>query len=110
MTDAIVISTTCASTEEAERIAAAMIDRRLAACVSIGAPVVSRYRWEGRVETVTEVPLIIKTHRDGFGAVAAVIRKLHSYQLPEIIAVPVVDANPEYLAWIEANTDCSPLD
>lgn len=110
MTNAILVCTSCASAEEAERIAAAVIDQRLAACASIGAPVVSRYRWKGKVETTTEVPLTLKTQRDGFGAVAALIRKLHSYKLPEIIAVPVVDGSPEYLAWLTANTACSPLD
>lgn len=110
MTNAILVCTNCASREEAERVAAAVIERRLAACASIGAPVVSRYRWEGKVETATEVPLTLKTQRYGFAGVAALIRKLHSYKLPEIIAVPVVDASPEYLAWIAANTACSPPD
>lgn len=110
MTPAILICTNCASAEEAERISAAVIERRLAACASLGAAVVSRFRWEGKVETATEVPLTIKTQRDGFDGVAAVIRSLHSYQVPEIIALPIVDTTPEYVAWLAANTQCTPLD
>ncbi|MGH9413312.1 MAG: divalent-cation tolerance protein CutA [Terriglobales bacterium] len=110
MIDAILVSTTCASAEEAERIAAAVIEQRLAACATIGAPVRSRYRWQDQVETATEVPLTLKSKRDCFLPLAAAIQRLHSYKVPEILAVPVLDASPEYLAWITANTTCSPLD
>ncbi|MGH9475785.1 MAG: divalent-cation tolerance protein CutA [Terriglobales bacterium] len=109
MSDAILVLTTCASAEEAERISAALLQQRLVACASIGAPVTSRYRWQGKLETEAEVPLTLKTRRDCFERLAAEIQKLHSYEVPEIVAVPAVAISESYREWLEANTSCSPM-
>ncbi|HEY6466473.1 MAG TPA: divalent-cation tolerance protein CutA [Candidatus Acidoferrales bacterium] len=100
----IVVLTNCASSKEARRIARALVDKRLAACVNIIAtPVESLYRWKAKVEKAREYSLLIKTKRDCFPAVERTIRELHSYEVPEIIAVPVVAGSREYLAWLEEN-------
>ena len=101
MTDKIFLQTTCATLEEAERIARHLVDRRLAACASISAPVRSIYRWRGAVEDAQEYVLTVKTRRDLFERVAAAIRTVHSYETPELIALPVVAGSAEYLEWMD---------
>src|SRR5580693_10679 len=101
MTDTIVVLVTCGSLREARTIARELVERRLAACGNIvEAPVRSIYRWKGKVESAREVLLILKSSRRRFAALAAAIRKLHSYDVPEIIALPVVAGSPAYLKWI----------
>lgn len=101
MTDKIAVLVTCGSAPEARRIARALVERRLAACVNIlRAPVESVYRWKGKVESAREVLLVIKTTRKRFAALEAEVRRLHSYDVPEIIAVPVVRGSRKYLAWV----------
>jgi periplasmic divalent cation tolerance protein len=100
----ILVVTTLPDRESARGIARSLVDARLAACVSIGAPVTSMYHWQGTTETADEVPLTIKTRADLFERVAAEIRARHPYELPEVVAVPITDALPEYLAWIDAET------
>ncbi len=79
-------------------------ERRLAACVQeIGVPVRSMYRWKGRVESANEVLLLIKTSRKRFSAVSTLVKKLHSYEVPEIIALNIADGSREYLDWITSN-------
>ena len=90
--------------ESARGLAQSLVDARLAACVSIGAPVTSMYHWQGTTETADEVPLTIKTRADLFERVAAEIRSRHPYELPEVVAVPITDALPDYLARIDAET------
>ena len=80
------------------------MDARLAACVTIGAPVTSMYHWRGAAETADETPLTIKTRAELFDEVAAAIRSRHPYELPEIIAVPISDGTADYLAWLDAGT------
>jgi periplasmic divalent cation tolerance protein len=101
MTDCVQVLTTAGSEEEAERIAAALVERRLAACVQVSGPIVSRYRWQGGLEREREWQCLVKTTREGFDAVAAAIRELHSYEEPEIVATPIVAGSPGYLAWVE---------
>jgi periplasmic divalent cation tolerance protein len=103
--NAIIVLTNAPDRAVARRIADALIDRRLAACVNILAECTSVYRWKGAVETATEVPLLIKTRADIYDDVEAAIRALHPYELPEIIAVPIERGLPEYLEWV--NTDTS---
>lgn len=98
MTDARVVFTTAGSQDEARRIARALVERQLAACVNIVPRIESVYRWQGHVETAEEWLLLIKTVR--FPEVRAAIRELHSYELPECIAVEVADGDAEYLRWI----------
>jgi len=88
----------------AERIAAALVERRLAACVNILAPCQSVYRWQGQVERATEVPLLIKTTEPCYAGLEAAIRELHPYEVPEIIAIPITAGLPAYLGWLVAET------
>jgi periplasmic divalent cation tolerance protein len=104
MTDKRVVLVTCGSKKEARKIAQALVQRRLAACVQeIGVPVRSMYRWKGRVESANEVLLLIKTSRKRFSAVSTLVKKLHSYEVPEIIALNIADGSREYLDWITSN-------
>lgn len=101
MTDKIVVLVTCGSPREAKRIAKALVDARLAACVNIlQAPVVSVYRWKGKVESAKETLLIIKSVRSKFPALERAIKRIHSYDVPEIIALPIAAGSSDYLAWI----------
>lgn len=99
----ILVMTTTGTADEAQRIGRELVERRLAACVQVDGPITSIYRWAGAVETSTEWRLTAKTRRESFNAVAAAIRELHSYQLPEIVAIDVAGASPEYRAWVEEN-------
>lgn len=97
--------TNCSSPKEARRIAKALVERRLAACVNtIAAPVESVYRWKGKIEKAKEYLLLIKTSRARFAAVERTIRESHSYDVPEIIAVPIVSGSRDYLSWLADNT------
>jgi periplasmic divalent cation tolerance protein len=101
MTDKIVVLVTCASPKEAVRIARALVECKLAACGNIPAtPVRSIYRWKGKVESAKETLLILKTSRRRFAALEREVRRLHSYDVPEIIALPIAAGSRPYLAWI----------
>lgn len=100
MTDKIVVLSTCASTEEAERIARQLVQTRLAACVNVLPAMRSIYRWNGVVEDAEEVLLVIKSSRPLFDELRSEITRLHSYQTPEVIALPVVDGAEPYLNWL----------
>lgn len=102
MTDKVVVFVTCGSAEEAEKIARALVEERLAACVNISAPIRSLYRWEGKLCDDKEVLLVIKTARALFDRVRRAVEKLHSYQVPEVICLPVIDGAPNYLNWLSA--------
>ena len=110
MTDKIVVLVTCGSAKEARRIARALVERRLAACGNIlETPVRSIYRWKGKVETATEYLLLIKTSRRRFAALQAEVKHLHSYDVPEIIALPIAEGSREYLEWISECVNVSPV-
>ncbi|MGH9747028.1 MAG: divalent-cation tolerance protein CutA [Candidatus Acidiferrales bacterium] len=101
MTDKLVVLITCRSAKEAETIARALVEARLAACGNIlQNPVASIYRWKGRIESANEVLLLIKTSRARFAKLQAAIKRLHSYEVPEIIALPVVAGSSAYLRWL----------
>jgi periplasmic divalent cation tolerance protein len=100
MTDKRIVLTTAGSAEEAQQIAHALVERRLAACINVVGPIHSVYRWKGAVESASEHLLVIKTTAARFPAVRDAIRELHSYELPECILVPVEDGSAEYLDWI----------
>ena len=104
MTDKIVVFTTCGSEEEARKVASALIERRVAACVNISAPVTSLYRWKGSVEESREWLLVIKSRHERFPELRAVLEAAHSYEVPEVLAIPVIDGSPGYLAWLEDET------
>ena len=88
----------------AEALAASLVEDRLAACVNILQPCHSVYRWKGTVEKADEVPMLIKTTEERYPALEEAIRAHHPYETPELIALPVVNGLPDYLAWVEAET------
>ncbi|MGH7751539.1 MAG: divalent-cation tolerance protein CutA [Gemmatimonadales bacterium] len=96
------VLTTCQSAEEANRIAQALVEQRLAGCVNVVSSLRSVYRWEGRVKEESEILLVIKTSRVLFDRVRRAVEKLHSYQVPEVICLPVIDGAPNYLNWLGA--------
>jgi periplasmic divalent cation tolerance protein len=95
------VLSTAGSREEARRIARELVDRKLAACVNIIGPIESVYRWKGKVEDSEEFLLLMKTTAAEFGPLQSALRALHSYELPECIAIEIDDGNADYLAWIE---------
>lgn len=105
MTDKIIVLTTTGSREEADRIAQALVESKLAACVNITGPLRSVYRWKGAVESADEFLLLIKTAAAAFERVRDTIQELHSYELPECIALPVEAGSDAYLEWIGKNVD-----
>ena len=105
MTNKIVVLSTCANAEDAGRIAGLLVDKRLAACVSVVPGLRSYYRWQDRVETSDEMLLVIKTSRELFAALQSELEKIHPYDVPEILALPVVEGSENYLNWLGANLD-----
>jgi periplasmic divalent cation tolerance protein len=100
MTDSIVILVTAGSETEAEKIARALVEEQLAACVNILSPIRSIYRWQGQVADDREWLLLIKTRAERFAAVESRVKALHSYQVPEVIALPIVAGMEGYLRWL----------
>lgn len=100
MAEYLQVTTTIGSEEEAERISAVLVERRLAACVQIAGPISSRYRWQGKVEHEHEWLCLAKTTASRYPDLEAAIRELHSYEEPEIVASPIVAGSPGYLAWV----------
>lgn len=103
--DKIVVFVTAANLRQAKAIARNLIQGRLAACVNLLRPVLSVYRWEGNVKEDREVLLIIKTQKNLFAAVRDAVLRLHSYDTPEVIALPVTEGSADYLAWIDASVE-----
>jgi periplasmic divalent cation tolerance protein len=101
MTDKIVVLSTCGSAPEAERLARRLVEEHFAACVSIVAPVKSFYRWKGAIEAAEEWLLVIKTSREKFDSLRVMLEGAHSYEVPEVLALPVVAGSPNYLAWLD---------
>lgn len=101
---AIVVLVTAASERQAVRIGRALVGAELAACVNIVRGIRSIYRWEGKISDDREVLLIIKSRAELFGRLAQEVKRLHSYQVPEVIALPIVHGALDYLAWIMKST------
>jgi periplasmic divalent cation tolerance protein len=97
----IQVVTTVPDEDAAERIAQALVTGRLAACVQVSGPITSTYRWQGAVETSQEWVCSVKTERAKFEAVEQAIRRLHPYDVPEIVATPIVVGSNSYLVWLE---------
>jgi periplasmic divalent cation tolerance protein len=104
MTEYIVVYITASGEEEAEKIARVLLENKLAACVNVVRGVRSIYRWQGKIEDGAEVLMIVKSRRAHFERLTAAVKKLHSYSVPEIIALPVVEGSEEYLAWLKEET------
>jgi periplasmic divalent cation tolerance protein len=100
MTDCIQVLTTAGSEEEAARIARMLVEERLAACVQVLGPIASTYRWQGGIETSQEWLCVAKTAKGLYREVEQAIRQVHSYQVPEILAVEVTAGSADYLAWL----------
>ena len=98
------VTTTTETKEQAEKIAQYLVEAKLAACVQINGPITSIYRWKGKVENAQEWLCLIKTQDDLYDKVEAAIKKLHPYETPEIIAVPIVKGSKEYLSWLDDET------
>ena len=97
----IQVITTTETKEQAMAIARHLVEKKLAACVQIYGPMESIYRWKGEIEMAREFLCLVKTREDLFPQVEAAIKKLHSYETPEIIAVPIVRGSAEYLTWLD---------
>lgn len=104
MSEYVSVYMTAASADEADRIASALVEERLAACVNILGGIRSVYRWDGAVQSDAEVALVAKTRAALFGALAARVRALHSYEVPCIVSWPIEAGNPAYLTWIGDET------
>jgi len=101
MTDKIVVISTCANVEEAESIARALLAKRLAACVNIIPGVRSMYCWKDAVEDASEILILIKSSRAKFDELRLELEKMHSYEVPEVIALAIVDGAGPYLDWLD---------
>lgn len=101
----VVIFVTAGTREEAEVIADVLLEQNKAACVNIVPAIDSHFHWEGQAKTEQEVLLIIKTKASLVEEVTSLVKTIHSYDVPEVIALPIIGGNPEYLAWIDTETD-----
>ncbi len=104
MSGPIVVFVTCGSKEEASKIARSLVEERLAACVNIFSPIRSIYRWEGKICDDEEWLLIVKTQKRRFEELEKKVRSLHSYSVPEIIALPITQGSSSYLRWLSEMT------
>ena len=110
MTETLIVLTNLPDASAAEALATRLVEAQLVACVNILAPCRSVYRWQGAVEHAEEVPLLMKTTAPRYPALEAAIREHHPYELPEIIAVPVMRGLPAYLDWVAAETALAPTE
>jgi periplasmic divalent cation tolerance protein len=101
--DYIAIFATCGSRKEADLIVMSLLKKRLVACGTIAGDVVSRFRWKGKIDKASEVLVILKTRRANFSMVEREVKRLHSYDVPEIIALPIAAGSAEYLDWIHGS-------
>jgi periplasmic divalent cation tolerance protein len=102
--ESIIVLVTCGSEEEAIKIAQSLVEERLAACVNLVSPVRSIYRWEGKIWDEKEWILIIKTQKQRFEKLERKVKSLHSYSVPEIIGLPIIEGSSSYLDWLEEMT------
>ena len=100
----ILMISTANNADEAKKLAHVLVSEQAAACVSVSSPVTSVYRWKNSVETEQEVMLFIKTVKDNYKTVEGLIRQNHSYEVPEIITLPIISGEEKYLQWISDNT------
>ena len=103
-TEEIVVYITASSEEEAAKIAHSLVEAKLAACVNIVKNIRSIYTWQGKVEDEAEVLMIAKTQKKHFSALSSKVKELHSYSVPEIIALPIIDGAEDYLKWLKDAT------
>ena len=101
MTGKIVVFSACGSAEEARKLARHLVETRVAACVNVIPGAYSVFHWEGKLEEASEWMLIVKTTRARLEALKSELRKMHSYAVPEVVAVPIVDGSEDYLEWLD---------
>jgi periplasmic divalent cation tolerance protein len=104
MTECIVVYVTAPTEKEAEKIAGALVENKLAGCVNIVKNMRSIYRWQGKIEDEAEVLMIVKTRKEHFAHIREMVKQLHSYSVPEIISLPIVAGSEDYLAWLKEVT------
>ncbi len=104
MSEVLLVVTTLPDRATAERIAEALVTARVAACVNVLAECTSVYRWQGKIERAGEVPMLIKTTRDTYAKLEEILRSMHPYDVPEIVALPVTAGLPPYLDWVTQET------
>ena len=109
MIDKVVVLVTCSNPDEAATIARALVGERLAACVNISQPIRSIYHWQGKLADEQEVLLVIKTARALFDRVRRAVEKLHSYHVPEVVCLPIIDGAPNYLSWLTSSVGAEPV-
>ena len=109
MTNKMVVFSTCGSVEEAQGLAGKLLEARLAACVNVLMQTRSFYWWNDKIENAEEWLLVIKTSREHFDQVRVLLESAHSYELPEVLALPVVDGSSRYLAWLDKELAPGPL-
>ena len=97
----IQVVTTVEEEKDAQTIATALLNRRVAACIQIAGPITSHYWWKGKIDQASEYMCIIKSRDDMYDLVEAIIKSVHPYEVPEIIATPIVDGSKDYLQWID---------
>jgi periplasmic divalent cation tolerance protein len=100
----MVVFITTSSYEEARKIADTLVDRKKAACVNIVPRVNSLFRWEGKIEEAEESLMMVKTRAELFPDIISLVKSVHSYEVPEIIALPIVEGNPDYMEWLKKET------
>lgn len=101
----VVIFVTCANKEEGGKISQGLLGKKLVACVNLIPEITSRYWWQEKIEVSSETLLIIKTKKSLFKQIVAEVKKLHSYTVPEIIALPIIEGNKDYLNWIKKSVE-----
>lgn len=99
--DFIIVMVTCNSIVEARKIADSLLSKRLVACANIVSDIESKFWWKGKIDSAREVLIMMKTKKENFKRLENEIKKLHSYEVPEIIAVPIISGSKEYLNWIK---------
>ena len=99
-TDFIIVLVTTASKEEAEKISRTLLNEKLIACANIVSPVASCFLWQGKIDKAEECLVVMKSRKDLFGELAGRVKALHSYEVPEVLALPIVEGSVDYLAWI----------
>ena len=100
--DVVVVLSNAPDVQLAKRIAHMLVEEHLAACVNLGNPFLSMYMWEGKLEGAEEVPLLMKTTRGRFPELAARLKELHPYEVPEILVLPVLGGSSDYMEWVRA--------
>jgi periplasmic divalent cation tolerance protein len=103
-TNEVVVFITAPNDEEAELIAKSLVESKLAACVNIIRSIRSIYSWQGKIEDDTEVLMIVKTRKELFEPLSSRVKELHSYDVPEVIALPIIEGSEDYLTWLRDST------